>query len=199
MIFNELPVSGAWLVDVEPIEDDRGFFGRVWCVGEFAARGLVAKSAQTNLAYSHRRGTLRGIHYQAAPHEEAKLVRCIRGAAYVVALDLQTTSPTYLRWAAVELSADNRRAMYVPPGCAQGYQTLADDTEMFYQMSEAYVADASRGVRYDDPAFGIDWPIDVTVISTADRCRPDYALVKPSHRPSLKNACPATAADASCA
>src|SRR5262245_4694183 len=182
MIFKSLPVSGAWLVDIEPIEDDRGFFGRVWCVAEFAARGLVAKSAHTGLAYSHRRGTLRGIHYQAPPHEEAKLVRCVRGAAYVVALDLQTTSPTYLRWTAVELSADNRRALYVPPGYAQGYQTLADDTEMFYQMSETYVADSARGVRYDDPAFGIDWPIAVTVISDADRSRPDYAQVKPSHR-----------------
>src|SRR5262245_59893771 len=181
MIFNELPISGAWLVDIEPIVDDRGFFGRAWCVREFAVLGLVAKSAQTSLAYSQRAGTLRGIHYEAAPHEEAKLVRCVRGAAYVVALDLRTRSPTYLRWAAVELSADNRRALYVPPGCAQGYQTLADDTEMFYQMSEAYVADAARGVRYNDPAFGIDWPMAVTMISDADRCRCDYALVRPSH------------------
>jgi dTDP-4-dehydrorhamnose 3,5-epimerase len=195
MIFNELPVSDTWLIDIEPIVDDRGFFGRAWCVREFAARGLVAKSAQTSLAYSQRAGTLRGIHFQAAPHEEAKLIRCVRGAAYVVALDLRTVSPTFLRWVAVELSAANRRSLYVPPSCAQGYQTLADDTEMFYQMSEAYVADAARGIRYNDPTFRINWPMAVTVISDADRCRPDYAFVRSSH--SLKNACLTVAADPS--
>ncbi|MCE9544626.1 MAG: dTDP-4-dehydrorhamnose 3,5-epimerase family protein [Planctomycetia bacterium] len=174
MIFHELPVAGAYLIDVERLTDDRGFFARAWCGREFAAQGLVAELAQASLAYTHKKGTLRGVHFQAAPHAEAKVVRCVRGAAYVVALDLRLESPTYLRSSGVELTAENRRAIYVPLGCAQGYQTLVDDTELLYQMSVAYVPGAGRGVRYDDAAFGIQWPLPVSVISQADRSWPDY-------------------------
>ncbi|HUY31674.1 MAG TPA: dTDP-4-dehydrorhamnose 3,5-epimerase family protein [Pirellulales bacterium] len=168
MRFSEAKLEGSYLIDIEPLADERGFFARAWCQRELAARGLVATLAQASLAFTHRRGTLRGLHYQAPPCEEAKFVRCVRGVAYVVALDLRPTSPTYLRWEGVELTADNRRALYVPPGCAQGYQTLADDTELLYQMSQCYAPAAARGVRYDDPAFGIEWPLDIAVISKAD-------------------------------
>jgi dTDP-4-dehydrorhamnose 3,5-epimerase len=168
MRFSEAKLEGSYLVDLEPLTDERGFFARAWCRREFVARAAVADLAQVNLAFTHRRGTLRGLHYQAAPFEEAKLVRCIRGAAHVVAVDLRPDSPTYLGWEGVELTADNRRAIYVPPGCAQGYQTLLDNTELLYQMSQFYTPSAARGVRYDDPAFGIEWPLDIAVISKAD-------------------------------
>ncbi|HEV3024613.1 MAG TPA: dTDP-4-dehydrorhamnose 3,5-epimerase family protein [Pirellulales bacterium] len=168
MRFSETNVTGAYLVDLEPIADERGYFARAFCRREFAARGAVADLAQVNLAFTRRRATLRGLHYQAAPFEEAKFVRCIRGAAYVVALDLRPDSLTYLGWEGAELTAENRRALYVPPGCAQGYQTLIDDAELLYQMSQFYTPAASRGVRYDDPAFRIEWPLDVAVISQAD-------------------------------
>ncbi len=174
MNFQPTDIAGAWLVEIEPIEDERGFFARAWCQQEFAAHGAATALVQANLAFSRRRGTLRGLHFQAAPWEEAKVVRCVRGAAYVVAVDLRCDSPSRLRWIGVELSADNRRALYVPPGCAQGYQTLQDDTELFYQMSERYVPGMTRGVRYDDPAFNIAWPLEPTVISDADRNWPAY-------------------------
>lgn len=175
---NFLParIAGAWLVEIEPIEDERGFFARAWCQKEFAAHGAEPSFEQANLAFSRRRGTLRGLHFQASPWEEAKLVRCVRGAAYVVAVDLRRDSATRLHWTGVELSADNRRALYVPPGCAQGYQTLADDTEMFYQMSQSYVPGMARGVRYDDPAFNVEWPLAPTVISATDLNWPAYQI-----------------------
>jgi dTDP-4-dehydrorhamnose 3,5-epimerase len=177
MIFVPLKIDGAFLIDLEPLCDERGFFARSWCCEEFARRGLAGEVRQTNVAYTLRRGTLRGLHYQVAPHEEAKLVRCTRGAAYVVALDLRPSSPTCQHWVAAELTADNRRTIYVPPGCAQGYQTLADETEVFYQMSQSYAPEAGRGVRFDDPAFAIRWPLEVTAISDKDRSWPDYRIL----------------------
>jgi dTDP-4-dehydrorhamnose 3,5-epimerase len=176
MIFTKTEITGAWLIDVEPLIDERGFFARSWCQKEFAAHGAVSAFVQANIAGTRRRGTLRGLHFQAAPCEEAKLVRCTRGAAYVVAADLRRDSPTYLRWTAAELSAENHRALYVPPGCAQGYQTLADDAEMFYQMSQCYAPGMARGVRYDDPALAVAWPLEIAVISEADRNWPAYRV-----------------------
>jgi dTDP-4-dehydrorhamnose 3,5-epimerase len=174
MIFTKTEITGAWLVDVEPLVDDRGFFARSWCQKEFAAHGAVSACVQTNIAFTLRRGTLRGLHFQAGPHEESKLVRCTRGAAYVVAADLRGDCSTYLRWMGVKLTAENHRGLYVPPGCAQGYQTLVDETEMFYQMSQFYAPAMARGVRYDDPTFNIAWPLEVAVISEADRNWPAY-------------------------
>lgn len=176
MIFLSTEIEGAHLIDIEPIMDERGFFARAWCQREFLSRGLVACMVQTNLALTCERGTLRGLHYQAAPHAEAKLVRCIQGAAYVVAVDLRRESASYLRWVGAELSARNRRALYVPPGCAQGYQTLADQTELLYQMSAFYVPEAARGLRYDDPALGIRWPLEARNLSPRDRAWPPYGL-----------------------
>jgi dTDP-4-dehydrorhamnose 3,5-epimerase len=151
-------VAGALVVEPDRIEDERGFFARTFSSEEFAARGLDARVDQCSTSFNARAGTLRGLHYQEAPHGEAKLVRCTRGAIYDVALDLRPDSPSYLRWAGVELSADNGRALFIPEGCAHGFQSLLDTTEVLYQISTPYVPGAARGVRWDDPAFGIKWP-----------------------------------------
>ena len=172
MRFTPLPIAGAALVEPEPIRDDRGWFARVWCADEFARHGLDGRAAQANLGTSPRRGTLRGLHYQEAPELEAKLVRCPRGAAWDVLVDLRPDSPTFRRWHAVELSADNHLALFIPPLCAHGYITLVPDTEVWYQASTPYSPASSRGVRYDDPALGIDWPIEIEVISERDRSWP---------------------------
>jgi len=169
MRFISTKLDGVHIVELDRLTDERGFFARVWCPHEFAEHGLNSRVAQSNIGYSERRGTLRGMHYQIAPHEEAKLVRCTRGAVYDVALDLRLDSGTYLEWFGVELTADNARMLYVPPGCAHGYLTLTDGTELFYQTSEFYEPSAARGVRYDDPAFAIEWPIEVLVVSEQDR------------------------------
>ena len=174
MIFSSLPIAGANVIDVEERRDQRGFFARVWCRAELAAHGIANHVEQASVAFSCLKGTLRGLHFQKSPHEEEKLVRCTRGAAFVVAVDLRPQSPTYLSTAAVELTADNHRTLYVPKGCAQGYQTLADDTELLYQITTSYVPESASGVRYDDPAFGIQWPTEVTVLSQRDRSWPDY-------------------------
>jgi len=174
MRFLDVEIDGAKIIEIEPLGDERGFFARCWCPDEFAEAGVPMSLAQASVAFTRRRGTLRGLHYQAAPHEEDKLVRCTRGAAFVAVADLRPGSPTYLNWAGVELSADNRRSLYVPKGCAQGYQTLADETEMFYQMSEFYQPGAKRGVRFDDPAFNIEWPLDVSCTADADRSWPNF-------------------------
>lgn len=168
MIFTPTELQGALLLDIEPRADARGFFARSWCRREFEAHGLSATIAQSNIAVSPRKGTLRGLHYQEAPDAEVKLVRCTRGAVYDVIVDLRPESPTYKRWLGMELSADNHRMLYVPEGFAHGYQTLSDDCELWYQTSQFYAPAAARGVRYDDPAFDIRWPLAVTVISDAD-------------------------------
>ena len=177
MQFTPTEVDGACIIDPERIEDDRGFFARTWCAAEFEARGLVPQLVQCNISFNHRRGTLRGMHYQQAPHAEAKLVRCTQGAIHDVIVDIRTESPTYRTWVGVELTAANRRMLYVPPGCAHGFQTLADDSEVFYQMSQVHHAPAAAGFRYDDPALGIHWPLEVAVISAGDRSLP---LLAPS-------------------
>jgi dTDP-4-dehydrorhamnose 3,5-epimerase len=174
MIFTETSVSGVWMIDLDRRSDERGFFARTWDSSELAERGLNARLAQCSISYNARRGTLRGMHYQAAPHEEAKLVRCTSGAIFDVALDLRPSSASFKGWFGVELTAENRRALYVPEGCAHGFLTLTDDSEVLYQITEVYAPDAARGVRWDDPAFGIDWPGQVVVITGRDRTYPDF-------------------------
>lgn len=172
MIFTSTGLGAVTLVDTERHEDERGFFARTYCREEFLAAGLSALGEQGSLSYNHRSGTLRGLHYQVAPATEAKLVRCSAGAVLDQVVDLQPDSPTYLQSFAVELTADNRTALYVPPMFAHGFQVLADGTEVLYQMSQAHRPGSARGVRYDDPALGLSWPLRVTVISDADRSWP---------------------------
>ena len=176
MIFAATDVVGVYRVDLERVADERGFFARAWCRREFVAHGVDDELVQVNLAFSHKRGTLRGLHFQAPPHAETKFVRCVRGAALVVAVDLRPDSPSYLKWTSLELSADNRLALLVPKGCAQGYQTLEGDTEMLYQMSAYYVPAAARGVRYDDPVFAIRWPLPPRALSPRDLAWPNYVI-----------------------
>jgi dTDP-4-dehydrorhamnose 3,5-epimerase len=173
VIFTETPI-GAVVIDPERLSDERGFFARSYCAREFEAHGLDPRVAQCNISWNPRRGTLRGMHFQRPPHAEAKLVRCTAGALWDVALDLRPGSPTFCRHFGVELSAGNRRMLYLPEGFAHGYQTLADDTEVFYQVSAAYAPDHGGGVRWDDPAFGIAWPLPVTMIADRDRTYPDF-------------------------
>ena len=176
MRFLPTALPGVFVIEPELRADDRGFFARTWCREEFAAAGLVTDWVQCNVSFNHRAGTLRGMHWQAAPHEEVKLVRCTAGAAFDVVLDLRPGSPAFKRWVAVELTAENRRAVYIPGGCAHGFQTLADATELFYHMSAFYHPEAARGVRWDDPAFGITWPpCEARIISPRDRSFPDFA------------------------
>lgn len=174
MIFTPTPLEGGYLIEPERREDDRGFFARVWCVDEFAQYGLSTELVQVNVGFSPRKGTLRGMHYQTAPAQEVKLVRCTRGAVYDVMVDLRTESPTHGRWYAAELTPDNGRMLYVPEGFAHGYQTLTDDSEIVYQTSCAYAPGCATGVAYDDPAFGIDWPMPPTAVSDADASWPAY-------------------------
>lgn len=174
MRFTETTLAGAYVVDIEPQEDERGFFARSWCRDEFARRGLAPSLAQCNISFNRRRGTLRGMHFQRAPYGEVKVVRCTRGRILDVLLDLRPASPTFCRWIGVELSADNHRMLYVPEGIAHGFQTLDDDTELFYQMSEPYRAEAAAGVRWNDPRFGIEWPIPSPIVSARDAAFPDF-------------------------
>jgi dTDP-4-dehydrorhamnose 3,5-epimerase len=174
MIFEETKIRGVVEVRVNRITDERGFFARSWCRQEFEEAGLDSRLVQCSISYNARKGTLRGMHYQTAPFAEAKLVRCTRGAICDVTLDLRPDSSTFKQWVAVTLSAENRDMVYIPEGCAHGFLTLADDTEVFYQMSEYYYPEAARGVRWNDPAFGIDWPEQVEVISNRDRTLPDF-------------------------
>jgi len=168
VIFTETELQDAYTIDIEPHEDARGFFARLWCKQEFEQHGLSADLAQYSMAYNRKKGTLRGMHYQQAPHTEVKLVRCTRGAVYDVIIDLRSVSATCRQWIGVELSEDNHRTLYVPEGFAHGYVTLRDDTELFYQMSEFYVPGAGTGVRWNDPLLGIEWP-DVGAITVADK------------------------------
>lgn len=176
MKFQETPIPGVLVVEPERHQDERGHFARIWCRDEFRDRGLDAGVSQINTAFSRRAGTLRGMHYQLAPHAENKFVRCTRGALYDVALDLRPESPTFKAWFGVELTAEDGRMLWIPEGCAHGYQTLSDATELLYLTSRAYEPEQARGVRYDDPAFGITWPLEVRVISDADRGWPDFGV-----------------------
>lgn len=172
MIFRETGLAGVWIIEPEPKEDERGSFARIFCAREFAARGLETGFVQCSTSFNRRRGTLRGLHFQAPPHEEAKLVRCTSGTIYDVIVDLRPGSATYCRWAGQELSAENRHMMYVPKGFAHGFLTIEDGCEVFYQMTEYYRPEAARGVRWDDPAFGIEWPFQPACLSERDRRYP---------------------------
>ena len=175
MIFRETPIPGAYLIELEPLVDERGSFARTFAVDEFEAHGLETRVVQCNTSVNDRAGTLRGMHYQVPPRAEAKLVRCARGAIFDVVVDLRPESPTYCAWYGAELSAANGRMLFVPVGLAHGFQSLEDDTEVLYQMSEAYSPEHARGVRWDDPAFGIEWPEAAErTISPRDREYPDF-------------------------
>jgi dTDP-4-dehydrorhamnose 3,5-epimerase len=175
MTFHETRLPGVFEIRLEPNSDERGFFARSWCQKEVEAHGLNPKVVQCNVSYNAHKGTMRGLHYQAAPHAEAKLVRCTMGAIYDVVVDLRPQSPTFKEWIGVTLSATNRHMLYIPEGFAHGFLTLEDQTEVFYQMSEFYHPESARGVRWDDPAFKIVWPAKVEVISERDRTYPDLA------------------------
>lgn len=174
MRYTALSLPGAYLIDIEPLQDERGLFARTWCRREFEQHGLDTQIAQSNISLSRKRRTLRGMHFQAPPHEEIKLIRCTRGAIYDVIVDLRRDSPTFRRWFGTELTAENRRMLYVPKGLAHGFLTLRPDSEVQYQMSQPYVAEAVRGVRWNDAAFAIAWPEPVEVISERDRTFPDF-------------------------
>lgn len=174
MIFSETKLKGVFIVDIEKSEDARGFFARTSCRREFAGQGLNPDWAQNSVSFNHARGTLRGMHYQVQPHEETKLVRCTSGAIFDVVIDLRPESPTFGQWVGAELTASNHRMLYIPPMIAHGFQTLADNSEVFYQISEFYTPGAARGVRWNDPAFAIEWPETPTVMSSRDGTYPDF-------------------------
>ena len=174
MIFRETELADAWIIELEPHVDERGFFARSFCAREFEARGLASVFVQCNISFNRIRGTLRGMHYQVAPAREAKLVRCTAGAIYDVIVDLRSDSSTYMKWLSVELNAQDRSMLYLPEGFAHGFQAQCDRTEVFYQMSEFYQPDAARGFRWNDPQFGIVWPLEPTVMSESDRAYPDF-------------------------
>jgi dTDP-4-dehydrorhamnose 3,5-epimerase len=172
--FIDTPLAGACVVEPQPITDERGFFARSSCAGEFESRGMNFRVAQCSISFNRSRGTLRGMHYQDEPHEEVKLVRCTAGAIYDVIVDLRRDSPTYCKWFAVELTAANRKQLYVPEGFAHGFQTLEDDSEVFYQISQMHHPESARGVRWDDPLFGIDWPVANPTLSPRDAAFADH-------------------------
>lgn len=174
MIFQETELKGAFLIEPERLEDERGFFARSWCKREFKAHGLNPELVQCNISFNKKKGTLRGMHYQEAPHEEARLVRCTNGAICDVIIDLCPGSQTHRQWFSVELTVENRKMLYIPEGFAHGFITLEDNTEVFYQMSESYAPECARGVRWNDSAFNILWPDDVVVISDRDKQYPDF-------------------------
>ena len=182
LIFTETRLKGVFAIDLAPQPDDRGFFARSYCRREFEQHGLNPRVVQCNVSYNRHRGTLRGMHYQTPPDAEAKLIRCSRGALYDVVVDLREDAPTFRQWVGIELRAEPgrpSRMVYVPEGFAHGFLTLEDDTEVFYQMSAFYAPDAARGFRWNDPAFGIEWPEPVRVISDRDRLYPDFAAARP--------------------
>jgi dTDP-4-dehydrorhamnose 3,5-epimerase len=178
MTFQETKLSGVFEIHLEPAHDSRGFFARSWCQKEFENRGLDPRVVQCNVSFNQRKGTLRGMHYQASPNAEAKLVRCTSGSVYDVVIDLRPQSPTFKQWIAAVLSSVQRNMIYVPKGCAHGFLTLEDNTEVFYQMSEFYSPESVGGVRWDDPAFQIVWPAEVEVISERDRTYADFEPVQ---------------------
>jgi dTDP-4-dehydrorhamnose 3,5-epimerase len=174
MNFQKTKLAGVFKIQLERRSDERGFFARTWCKDEFASHGLNASLVQSSISFNAKKGTLRGMHYQAAPFAETKVIRCTQGALYDVVIDLRPDSLTFKQWIAAELSAENRDMLYVPEGCAHGFLTLADKTEILYQMSQVYTAESARGVRWNDPAFAIDWPAKVQVIADRDRAYPDF-------------------------
>ena len=177
MKFTETKLKGAYIIEPELIKDERGFFARSWCQKEFTERGLNHNLVQCNISFNHKKGTLRGMHYQAKPYEEAKLVRCTMGAIYDVIIDIRLESLTFKQWVAVELTAENRKMLYIPEGMAHGFQTLVDNTEVFYQMSEFYHSESATGLRWDDPTFGIVWPqASQIIISEKDKSYPNFTL-----------------------
>jgi dTDP-4-dehydrorhamnose 3,5-epimerase len=178
LIFIETELSGAFIIDLEPMADERGFFSRSWCRQEFEAHGLNSDLVQCNISYNNKKGTMRGMHFQLPPHEEAKLVRCVRGAIYDVIVDLRPNSSTYCDWQGVELNETNRRALYIPEGFAHGFLTLTNDAEVFYQMSSWFVPGSASGIRWDDPVIAIAWPGEPVCISDKDLSYPDYPAKK---------------------
>ncbi|MFO7167193.1 MAG: dTDP-4-dehydrorhamnose 3,5-epimerase [Chloroflexota bacterium] len=181
MIFTQTELKDAYIIEPKRIEDERGAFVQVWDAAAFERLGLPTRIVLINESYNRRRGTLRGMHFQRAPYAQAKLVRCIRGALHDVIVDLRPDSPSYLRWIGVDLTEENGRMLYVPEGFAHGFQTLVDDTRIQYQVSEVYAPQAEGGYRYDDPAFGISWPLPVTSISQKDLSWPPYDGAPPAH------------------
>ena len=176
MIFKETALQDAYVVDIDPVEDSRGFFARTWCRREFQVLGLNPEAVQCNLSFNHIRGTIRGMHYQAAPHSEIKLVKCLRGAIYDVIIDLRPKSPSFRAWLGIELNENNRRMLYVPEGFAHGYQTIEDNSEVFYLVSNFYHPESERGIRWNDPAFKIEWPLKASLVSPKDSSHPDYRI-----------------------
>ena len=176
MIFTELELKGAFLVEVKKLEDDRGFFGRAWCSNEFKEHGLVPNFVQLNTSFSKKKGTIRGMHFQVDPYQEAKFIRCTRGSIYDVIIDLRPGSPTFMKWVGNELTADNYRMVYVPGNFAHGFVTLEDNSEVYYPVSEFYTPGAERGLRYNDPAFNIQWPVEVTMVSAKDMAHADFTI-----------------------
>ncbi|MGB9714863.1 MAG: dTDP-4-dehydrorhamnose 3,5-epimerase [Thermodesulfovibrionales bacterium] len=174
MIFKETTLKGAFIIELEKRVDSRGFFARAWCRKEFEDNGLIKEMVQANVSFNKKKGTLRGMHYQITPYEEAKLVRCTRGAIYDVIIDLRPDSPTYKQWVSVELTSENYKMVYVPENFAHGFITLEDNTEVTYLVSEFYSPEFERGIRYNDPSFGIQWPIPISVISEKDKSWQDY-------------------------
>ena len=175
MMFTACPIAGAWLIAAEKSTDERGFFARTHCVAEFTAHGLTATYRQSSISHNKKRGTLRGMHYQARPHAETKLVRCTAGAVHDVIVDIRPASASFRRWFGVELSVDNGRALYIPEGVAHGFLTLSDATDLLYMISVDYVAESARGFRWNDAAFGIKWPFAPALISARDAGYPDFA------------------------
>lgn len=176
MEFLKTKLPGVFEIHIQTKPDERGFFARTWCQKEFEAQGLAGKLVQCSLSFNKKKGTLRGLHYQMAPHEETKLIRCTQGAIYDVVLDLRPKSPAFKDWVGVELTAEKRNMIYVPPGCAHGFLTLEDQSEVTYQMSEFQDAESARGVRWNDPAFQIKWPANVKVISERDQTYPSFKI-----------------------
>ena len=187
MVFVETKLRGVYIIKLEKLEDERGFFARTFCQHEFEAHGLNPQVAQCSVSFNKKKGTLRGLHYQVAPYEEAKVLRCTMGAIFDVVLDLRRDSPTFQQWIGVELTVDNRRMLYIPAGCAHGFETLADDTEVLYQMSEFFHPEAARGLLWNDPKFGIEWPLEPVVMSAKDR---NYPASSPQLTEDRENPCP---------
>jgi dTDP-4-dehydrorhamnose 3,5-epimerase len=189
MIFTETKLKKAYIIEIKRIEDERGFFGRSWCRKELEDHGLNADLQQANTSFSKKKGTLRGMHFQVHPHEEAKLIRCVRGAIYDVIIDLRPDSPTFKQWTGVELTQDNYKMVYIPEGFAHGYLTLTDDTEVYYNVTAFYAPGAEKGIRWNDSSFQIRWPITPLIISEKDASHPDFKpeSIYPENQPDSFN------------